>query len=136
MLDVEYRVRRAADGAWMWHHTRSVPVRNDEGNIIEWLGTSTDVQVLKEFQQRQSVLVAELQHRTRNLIGIVRSTSDKTARGSADLTDFRGRFRERLDALARVQGLLSLERSGARDFRRPAPGGPDREHCRPMRRET
>ena len=107
MLDVEYRVRRAADGAWFWHHTRSVPVRNDEGDIIEWLGTSTDVQMLKEFQERQSVLVAELQHRTRNLIAIVRSTSDKTARASANLTDFRGRFRDRLDALARVQGLLS-----------------------------
>ena len=107
LLDVEFRVRRAADGAWIWHHTRSVPVQNEQGRIVEWLGTTTDVQMLKEFQERQSVLVAELQHRTRNLIAIVRSTSDKTARVSADLTDFRARFRDRLDALARVQGLLS-----------------------------
>ena len=107
LLDIEYRVRRAANGDWMWHHTRSVPVRNEGGRIVEWLGTSTDVQVLKEFQERQGVLVAELQHRTRNLIALVRSTSEKTARGSADLTDFRARFRDRLDALARVQGLLS-----------------------------
>ena len=114
LLDIEYRVRRAADGAWIWHHTRSMPVRNEQGRIVEWLGTSTDVQLLKEFQERQGVLVAELQHRTRNLIAIVRSTSDKTARASADLTDFRARFRDRLDALARVQGLLS----GLNDFDR------------------
>ena len=107
LLDVEFRVRRAADGAWIWHHTRSVPVRNEQGRIVEWLGTSTDMQMLKEFQERQGVLVGELQHRTRNLIAIVRSTSDKTARASTDLTDFRARFRDRLDALARVQGLLS-----------------------------
>ena len=107
LLDIEYRVRRAADGTWVWHHTRSVPVRNEDGHIVEWLGTSTDVQVLKGFQERQGVLVGELQHRTRNLIALVRSTSEKTARGSADLTDFRARFRDRLDALARVQGLLS-----------------------------
>ncbi len=107
MLDAEYRVRRASDGAWVWHHTRSVPVRDADGRMVEWLGTSTDVQSLRELQERQKVLVAELQHRTRNLMGVIRSMSDKTARTSAHLSDFRARFRDRLDALARVQGLLS-----------------------------
>lgn len=32
---------------------------------------------------------------------------DSTARASADMDDFRASFRDRLDALARVQGLLS-----------------------------
>lgn len=107
MLDIEYRVRRASDGAYLWHHTRSVPVRDEAGRILEWLGTTTDVEELKELQERQAVLVAELQHRTRNLMGVVRSMSDKTARASADLPDFRARFRDRLEALSRVQGLLS-----------------------------
>ncbi|MEH3121351.1 MAG: PAS domain S-box protein [Sphingomonas phyllosphaerae] len=106
-IDVEFRVRRAVDGAYLWHHTRSMPVRDDAGRIVEWLGTTTDVQQRKELQERQTVLVDELQHRTRNLIGVVRSMSDKTARTSADLRDFRARFGARLDALARVQGLLS-----------------------------
>lgn len=106
-LDVEYRVRHAGDNAWVWHHTRSVPVRDADGRILEWLGTSTDIQKLRELQDQQHVLVAELQHRTRNLMGVVRSMSDKTARASASLPDFRARFRDRLEALARVQGLLS-----------------------------
>jgi two-component sensor histidine kinase len=33
--------------------------------------------------------------------------AEKTARASVDLADFRTRFRDRLEALARVQGLLS-----------------------------
>ncbi len=107
LLDVEYRVYRAADGAWIWHHTRSVPVRDGAGRIVEWLGTSTDIHELREMQERQKVLVAELQHRTRNLMGVVRTMADKTARASGDLPDFRERFRDRLDALARVQSLLS-----------------------------
>jgi len=107
MLDVEYRVRRASDGAFIWHHTRSVPVRDDAGAIVEWLGTSTDVQVLKELQERQAVLVAELQHRTRNLVAVVRSIFDKSARGSSSLDTLAATFRDRLDALARIQGLLS-----------------------------
>ncbi len=106
-LDVEYRVHRAADNAWIWHHTRSVPVYGRAGLIVEWLGTSTDIHELRELQGRQKVLVAELQHRTRNLMGVVRSVADKTAKASSDLPDFRHRFRDRLDALSRVQGLLS-----------------------------
>lgn len=106
-IDVAFRVRRVSDGAYLWHHTRSMPVRDETGRTVEWLGTTTDVQQRMEMQERQTVLVDELQHRTRNLIGIVRSVADKTARTSADFNDFRARFRDRLDALARVQGLLS-----------------------------
>jgi len=61
----------------------------------------------REWEERQKVLVAELQHRTRNLMGVVQSIADRTARASADLPDFRFRFRDRLEALSRVQGLLS-----------------------------
>ena len=106
-FEVEYRIRRQADGEYRWFQTRAAPVRDPAGAIIEWLGTSTDIHDLRELQERQHVLVAELQHRTRNLMGVVRSMADKTVRSSADLPDFRARFRDRLEALARVQGLLS-----------------------------
>ena len=106
-IEVEYRLRRQRDGAYRWFQTRATPVRDDDGTIVEWLGTSTDVHDLRELQDRQKVLVAELQHRTRNLMGVVRSMADKTARAASDLPDFRGRFRDRLEALSRVQGLLS-----------------------------
>jgi two-component system CheB/CheR fusion protein len=53
------------------------------------------------------VLVAELQHRTRNLIAVVRSLADKTLKESASLADFQGRYGDRLKAVSRVQGLLS-----------------------------
>ncbi|MBB2709103.1 UNVERIFIED_ORG: two-component sensor histidine kinase [Rhizobium etli] len=60
------------------------------------------------------VLVAELQHRTRNLMAVVRSMAEKTMRTSTDLADFHERFRDRLDVLARVQGLLSRLQEGDR----------------------
>lgn len=106
-IDVEYRVYRAADGAYLWHHTRSVPVRDEGGRIIEWLGTTTDVQQLKGYQERQEVMVAELQHRTRNLISVVRSIAQQTMAQTGPTEAFRDEFNHRLEALARVQGLLS-----------------------------
>lgn len=107
LLDVEHRIRRAADGAYLWHHTRSLPVRDKTGRTTEWLGTSTDVQAQKELQERQQVLVAELQHRTRNLIGVIRSIAIQTMATTGPTQVFLDRFGDRLSALSRVQGLLS-----------------------------
>ncbi|ATI79859.1 PAS domain-containing protein [Sphingobium yanoikuyae] len=106
-LEMEGRICHAASREYRWFRTRATPVRNDAGDIVEWLGTSTDVHDLRELQERQQVLVAELQHRTRNLMGVVRSTSRRTAEASTDILDFQRRFNDRLEALARVQGLLS-----------------------------
>jgi PAS domain S-box-containing protein len=112
VFEAEFRIRRALDGVWIWHHTRSLPI-GEEG-AVEWLGTSTDMQELKEMQERQSLLVNELQHRTRNLIGIVRSMADRTLSASASLEEFEPVFRDRLALLARVQGLLSRLSDGER----------------------
>lgn len=109
-LDIEFRIRRDSDGVYLWHHTRSRPVRNDAGDIVEWLGTSTDIQAMKELQERQEIMVAELQHRTRNLIGVVGSIASQTMAETGPTHDFLEKFSDRLSALSRVQGLLS--RSG------------------------
>jgi PAS domain S-box-containing protein len=106
-FEVEYRIARAEDRNYRWFQTRATPLRDDAGRIVEWLGTSTDIHELRELQERQRILVAELQHRTRNLMGVVRSTAERTGETSADFRDFRHRFRDRLETLARVQGLLS-----------------------------
>ncbi|WP_294392224.1 HWE histidine kinase domain-containing protein [uncultured Sphingomonas sp.] len=90
------------------------PVLNSAGVIEAWISVQRDVtrrrktrQALQESEQTLQVLVAELQHRTRNLMGVVSSMADKTVSASADLPDFQSRFRDRLEALSRVQGLLS-----------------------------
>ena len=113
-LDVEHRLRRASDGAYLWHHTRALPVQAASGEVTEWVGTTTDVQQLKELQEHQGILLGELQHRTRNLMGVVRSMSDKTLERSTDLADFQVRYQARLAALTRVQGLLSRLAEGER----------------------
>jgi PAS domain S-box-containing protein len=103
-LDCEYRVQRASDGAFVWHHSRSLPAN---GNSSEWLGTCTNIEKLKELQSNQEIILAELQHRTRNLIAVIRSLSSRTLETSTTLEDFAENFGHRLASVARVQGLLS-----------------------------
>ena len=106
-FEVEYRIHQASDGLYRWFQTRATPVRNAKGEIVEWLGTTTDVQELKALQAQQGVMVTELQHRTRNLITVVRSIAEDTMEHTGTMEAFRAAFADRLSALSRVQGLLS-----------------------------
>ncbi|MGJ4887614.1 sensor histidine kinase [Bradyrhizobium sp. HKCCYLRH3099] len=102
----EFRVIHP-NGTLRWLYGRGRFFYDEAGRAIRMTGAMIDVTERREWEERQTVLVAELQHRTRNLLGVVRSMADKTARASTDLADFRTRFRDRLDTLSRVQGLLS-----------------------------
>ncbi len=35
---------RSKEGEWRWFLSRAVPIRNDEGEIIRWFGTNTDIE--------------------------------------------------------------------------------------------
>ncbi len=46
----EYRVKRH-DGVYRWHLGRSIPDRNNESQIIQWIGTVTDIEDQKLLTQ-------------------------------------------------------------------------------------
>ncbi|MDN3566796.1 PAS domain S-box protein [Paeniroseomonas aquatica] len=43
LFAVEHRTFRAADRSWRWFQSRATPVRDAGGRILEWFGTSTDI---------------------------------------------------------------------------------------------
>ena len=61
----------------------------------------------RQAEARLEVMVAELQHRTRNLIAVVSAIANRTMARTGPTEAFRTQFNDRLAALSRVQGLLS-----------------------------
>ena len=105
------------DGSW--HLTRLKPYRTVEDKIDGVVVTFVDIgerrraeDALRESESRMRVLVGELQHRTRNLIGVVTALVDRTGTAGQTLEQFKASLRDRLVALARVQGLLSRAAPG------------------------
>lgn len=47
--EVEYRLRRASDGAYRWFIARALPLRDSAGRIVRWFGTCTDIHDQKMF---------------------------------------------------------------------------------------
>jgi PAS domain S-box-containing protein len=114
---VEHRIRRGGDNQYRWHQTRALPLQAAASGEREWVGTSADVHELRQLQEEQGLLVAELQHRTRNLLGVIQAITEQTIETSESLTAFRRKFTQRLTALSRVQDLLSRRRGAATQIR-------------------
>lgn len=95
------------DRGYRHFQTRAKAVRTPDGAVLEWLGTSTDIDDIVKLREQQLVLMNELQHRTRNLMAVVQAVMLRTLQGSRSLEEFRRCIDDRMAALARVQGLLS-----------------------------
>jgi PAS domain S-box-containing protein len=103
---VEHRVRWAEQDLYRWHQTRARPIEGSDPASGEWVGTMTDVDDMRSLQGRQQVLLAELQHRTRNLLALVQAIARQTFRLTPSPDAFVTSFEDRLQALSRVQALL------------------------------
>ncbi|HEY9282981.1 MAG TPA: PAS domain S-box protein, partial [Pyrinomonadaceae bacterium] len=55
-FECELRIRRGADGDYRWHLARAVPLRDAEGRIVKWFGTSTDIDDRKRAEESQRFL--------------------------------------------------------------------------------
>ncbi len=116
LVDADFRLR-APDGSWRWTNVRAAPVLDERGWVEKWAGMNIDIEARKRATERQDVLVAELQHRTRNLIAVVESIASDTMRETGPTEAFRSTFSDRLSALSRVQGLLSRSEAEPITFR-------------------
>lgn len=57
----EHRFRRH-DGEYRWQLSRAIPQRDGNGNIQMWVGTSTDIQQIKEQEQQKDFFISMASH--------------------------------------------------------------------------
>ncbi len=110
-LEHEARLRRA-DSSWCWFLIRAVPQLDPAGRVIRWYGSCTDIDERRRAEKRQGALLAELQHRIKNILAVVRSVLTRTLESSTDLDHFAGHLAGRIGALARTQGVSARTAEG------------------------
>ena len=104
---VDYRVRRPCDGTVRWLRNTDFPIRDAHGEIVQIGGVGQDITELQESGARAALLLAELQHRVRNILAMIRSLVRRSREGHDDLDEFTAHLIDRLDAMSRTQVLLT-----------------------------
>jgi len=64
-FETEVRLKRAADGACRWHLIRSLPRRDGEGRIVQWVGTCADIDDAVRGKETLQASNEELETRVR-----------------------------------------------------------------------
>ncbi len=104
--EAEHRVRNGS-GQWSWVSSRAVPIRPIGGQITEWFGAATDITDRKHHEERQRLLLAELNHRVKNTLAIVQSIALQTLGANGEASPAYDRFEARLHALSQAHDMLT-----------------------------
>ena len=104
-FEIEYRLRRK-DGQYRWHLARATPIRDQQGRIVKWIGTSTDIHDRKQAEAEREELLAreqaaraEAEHAAESIRRLQAVTDSALARLTLDdlLHEMLARIRELLE---------------------------------------
>jgi PAS domain S-box-containing protein len=113
----EFRIQRPSDGTFRWIHSTAFPLRDDYGRVQRIAGISRDITDTKQLIEHQAILVAELQHRVRNIMAMIRAIASRMAETSRDVEHYADALIGRLNALARTQSMLTRAGNAGVDVR-------------------
>lgn len=107
--DIEYRIVRP-DNTLRWIESRSIIFYNKQGIPQRVVGISIDVTERKRTEERQRVLVAELDHRVKNLLSTISAIAAHTMDASSSMQQFVAALDGRIRSMALTHELLSGHR--------------------------
>ena len=117
--EVEHRFKRASDGAYRWHLGRAFPMCNEKGEIVQWIGTWTDIEDQKRAQHEllhaQADLEKRVEERTRELAsakGKLQAVMDAATQVSIIATDTVGLITVFNSGAAQMLGYTAEEMVG------------------------
>ncbi|MFX0540176.1 PAS domain-containing protein [Roseovarius sp. S4756] len=81
-----------------------MPIFDEDGRLVRLVASGFDVSAREEARAHATLLMGEINHRTKNILTLVQAVARQTARGGTE--GFLDRFETRLRALSRAQDLL------------------------------
>ncbi|WP_424682743.1 PAS domain-containing protein [Frateuria sp. YIM B11624] len=96
--EIEYRMRHHT-GVYRWMLGRAHPVRGEDGQILRWMGTCTDIHERKASAEQLELAGKELSHRIKNIFAVVSGLVALTVRQFPESRAFADELLDRLAAL-------------------------------------
>jgi PAS domain S-box-containing protein len=106
---VEYRIFRPG-GEMRWVETRCFISYDSEGHPHRVVGVSIDISERKRVEEQQGKLVAELDHRVKNVLATVQAVAAHTMQASSSMEHFVAALDGRIRSMGSTHELLSHRR--------------------------
>jgi PAS domain S-box-containing protein len=106
----EFRHIRPDDSRSVWVRVAGVLARDPEGRPLSVTGIVEDITQRKLEEDQRQTMLAELDHRVKNVLATVQSLAIQTARRTTSLAAFLSNFGGRLKAMASANELLTAAR--------------------------
>ncbi len=104
--EIEYRIVRP-DGKVRWINDSGFPILGPDGALLKVAGLARDVTERRRAEERQALMIGELNHRVKNTLATVQSLVVQTLRTSRDIDSFRKNFEDRVIALSKTHNILA-----------------------------
>jgi PAS domain S-box-containing protein len=104
----EFRVL-AKDGGVRWVSSQAIVHRDRSGAPQRVVGIHQDITERKSWEEHQSLLINELNHRVKNTLATVQSLAGQTLRNASSMEQVREDLEGRLFALSRIHDVLTRE---------------------------
>jgi len=98
------------DGRELWLEESSTAEFDEAGRCVRLKGLTIDITERKQSEERQSLLIGELDHRVKNLLARVAVISTYTRQGSNSIDQFVEVLDRRIQSMANAHSLLSQNR--------------------------
>ncbi len=103
--EIEYRLRHHS-GEYRWTLGRAMPMHDEAGQIIRWIGTCTDIHDAKQTAAQNEILSRELSHRIKNIFAVIGGLIGLSARNDPGQKEFARQLQQRVAALGRAHEFV------------------------------
>ncbi|MBX3483630.1 HWE histidine kinase domain-containing protein [Phenylobacterium sp.] len=109
-FDLRFRMIRPDDGRTIWLRLAGIVHRDETGRAIDTTGIVEDISQSRLEEDQRHELMAELDHRVKNVLAAVQALAAQTAKRTTSLDVFLNTFSGRLKAMASANELLTAAR--------------------------
>jgi PAS domain S-box-containing protein len=105
------------DGQYIWHLTRALPLKDENGNIVRWIGTMTDINDQKENEEKKDEFISIASHELKTPLTTIKvffQLIKKEMTPELRSFNFAGRAARQLGRLERlIEDLLDVSKINA-----------------------
>jgi PAS domain S-box-containing protein len=108
--NVEFRIRRY-DGIYRWFKSRATPLRDEAGRVIQWFGSSTDIEDIVRARELQASLRTDLEREVTERTEELRAAHANLTTETAERETVEGRFQLLVEGV-RDYAIFMLDPNG------------------------